>query len=1019
MQRFNLSAWAITHRTLILFAMIVLAGAGIYSYLNLGRAEDPSFTIKVMIVNVSWPGATAAEMEKQVADKIEKKLQELPHLDRVESYSRPGVSYIRIILSDTTPPSQVKELWYQVRKKVADIRNDLPSDIEGPNFNDEFGDVYSALYMLTGDGQTYADLKARAENIRQRLLRVPNVNKADIIGEQAQRIYIEFSHAKLATLGITPQQIFDSVAKQNAVTSGGSIETSADRINLRVTGAFSGVEAIAAVPVQADGRIFRLGDIATVKRGYEDPSGFLVRSNGKPALGIGVSMLEGANIITLGENLKSAMKSIVAELPVGVEITQVADQPHVVAEALLIVLIVGFISLGLRTGVVVALSVPLVLAIVFVVMFATGFDLHRITLGALIIALGLLVDDAIIAIEMMVVKMEQGFDRVKAATFAWTSTAFPMLTGTLVTAAGFLPVGFAKSSSGEYAGGIFWVVGIALIASWFVAVLFTPYLGLKLLPELKHRAQTDPDAIYQTRIYRALRSVIELALRRRKTVVAATVFMFLASIAGFGLVQQQFFPTSTRTELFFEMRLPEGTAIGVTETTAKKAEQLIGNDPDVASYTTYVGAGAPRFWLGLNPELPNANFAQIVIVAKDLDGRERLKARLEKAIADGALVQARARVDRFVFGPPVGFPVQFRVIGPDPLKVRAIAEDVRKVMAENHKLIDPHLDWNEQVKSIRLDIDQDRARALGLTPQEVAQTLQTLVSGYTITQYREGIERIGVVARAIPSERLDLDRLPALTIATRNGVAVPLSQVAKLSYEFEEPILWRRNRDLVLTVRSDVIDGVQAPDVSNEVAPKLKSIKDALPYGYRIETGGSIEESVKANVALVAVFPVMIIAMLVLLMIQLQSFSRLALVVVTAPLGLIGATGALLISNRPFGFVALLGLIALAGMIMRNTVILVDQIDRDIAEGHARYRAIIDATIRRARPVTLTALAAILGMIPLSRSVFWGPMAITIMGGLLVATILTLLVVPALYALWFRVTKDEPAGAGRSNHPEV
>jgi multidrug efflux pump len=942
------------------------------------------------------------------------------------------VSFIRIILSDTTPPSQVKELWYQVRKKVGDIRNDLPPDIQGPNFNDEFGDVYSALYMLGGDGQSYAELKARAEDIRQRLLRVPNVNKADIIGEQPQRIYIEFSHAKLANLGITPQQIFDSVARQNAVTSGGAIDTSADRINLRVTGAFSGVEAIAAVPVQADGRIFRLGDIATVKRGYEDPSTFLVRSNGRPALGIGVSMLEGANIITLGEDLKQVMKSIVAELPVGVEITQVADQPHVVdesvseffhvfTEALAIVLIVGFVSLGLRTGVVVALSVPLVLAIVFVVMFATGFDLHRITLGALIIALGLLVDDAIIAIEMMVVKMEQGFDRVKAATFAWTSTAFPMLTGTLVTAAGFLPVGFAKSSSGEYAGGIFWVVGIALIASWFVAVLFTPYLGLKLLPELKKKknVEHDPDAIYQTRIYRALRSVIDLALRRRKTVVAATIFMFLASIAGFGLVQQQFFPTSTRTELFFEMRLPEGTAIGVTEATAKKAEQLIGNDPDVASYTTYVGAGAPRFWLGLNPELPNANFAQIVIVAKDLDGRERLKARLEKAIADGALTQARARVDRFVFGPPVGFPVQFRVIGPDPLKVRAIAEDVRKVMAENHKLIDPHLDWNEQVKSIRLDIDQDRARALGLTPQEVAQTLQTLVSGYTITQYREGIERIGVVARAIPSERLDLDRLPALTIATRNGVAVPLSQVAKLSYEFEEPILWRRNRDLVLTVRSDVIDGVQAPDVSNEVAPKLKSIKDALPYGYRIETGGSIEESVKANVALVAVFPVMIIAMLVLLMIQLQSFSRLALVVVTAPLGLIGATGALLISNRPFGFVALLGLIALAGMIMRNTVILVDQIDRDIAEGHARYRAIIDATIRRARPVTLTALAAILGMIPLSRSVFWGPMAITIMGGLLVATILTLLVVPALYALWFRVTKDEPAGAGRSNHPEV
>src|SRR6478736_2497651 len=735
MQRFNLSAWAITHRTLILFAMIVLAGAGIYSYLNLGRAEDPSFTIKVMIVNVSWRGATAAEMEKQVADKIEKKLQELPHLDRVESYSRPGVSFIRIILSDTTPPSQVKELWYQVRKKVADIRNDLPSDIEGPNFNDEFGDVYSALYMLTGDGQTYADLKARAENIRQRLLRVPNVNKADIIGEQAQRIYIEFSHAKLATLGITPQQIFDSVAKQNAVTSGGSIETSADRINLRVTGAFSGVEAIAAVPVQADGRVFRLGDIATVKRGYEDPSGFLVRSNGKPALGIGVSMLEGANIITLGENLKSAMKSIVAELPVGVEITQVADQPHVVdesvseffhvfTEALAIVLIVGFISLGLRTGVVVALSVPLVLAIVFVVMFATGFDLHRITLGALIIALGLLVDDAIIAIEMMVVKMEQGFDRVKAATFAWTSPAFPMLTGTLVTAAGFLPVGFAKSGAGEYAGGIFWIVGLALIASWLVAVLFTPYLGLKLLPERagtgtapaqsahastasglrrllgqarsrlgRQRGTTGahghPDAIYDTRIYRSLRRVIALCLRWRKTVVAATVLMFIAALAAFGFVQQQFFPTSTRSELFFEMRLPEGTAIGVTDATAKQAERLLAGDPDVVTATTYVGQGSPRFWLGLNPVLPNPNFAQIVIVTGDLEARERVKARLERAVAEGALPQARVRVDRFVFGPPVGFPVQFRIIGPDAMKVRAIAEEVRKVMAANPKIVDP------------------------------------------------------------------------------------------------------------------------------------------------------------------------------------------------------------------------------------------------------------------------------------------------------------------------------------------
>jgi len=1031
MQRFNLSEWAITHRALVLFMIILLGAAGLYSYVNLGRAEDPSFTIKTMVVNVSWPGATASDIQLQVADKIEKKLQELPYLDRIETYSQPGTSFIRVTLVDKTSASRVKELWYQVRKKVGDIRGELPPGIIGPNFNDEYGDVYSALYMLTADGLTLAQIKDRAEDIRQRLLRVPDVNKVDLIGERPQKIFIEFSHAKLAMLGVTPQQIFDNVTKQNAITSGGSIDTSADRINLRVTGAFSGTDAIAAVPVEANGQVFRLGDIATVKRGYEDPPSFIVREDGKPALGLGVSMQEGANIITLGENLKQTMDGIIAELPVGIDVTQIADQPHVVkesvsefvetfAEALVIVLVVSFLSLGWRTGIVVALSVPLVLAIVLLVMYATGLDLHRITLGALIIALGLLVDDAIIAIEMMVVKMEQGWDRARAATFAWTSTAFPMLTGTLVTAAGFLPVGFAKSSAGEYAGGIFWIVGLALIASWFVAVLFTPYLGLKLLPDLAKRGvHENPDAIYDTRIYRALRGLIAFSLRWRKSVVAVTVLLFVAAVGGFGLVQQQFFPTSTRTELFFEMRLPEGTAIGVTDATAKKAERLLVGDPDIVTYTSYVGQGAPRFWLGLNPVLPNPNFAQIVIVTKDLAARERVKARLEKAIADGAVAAARARVDRFTFGPPVGFPVQFRIIGPDPMKVRAIAEEVRQVMAANPKVIDPHLDWSEQVKSIRLEVDQDRARALGLTPQDVAQTLQTLLSGYTVTQYREGIEHIDVVARAIPAERLELNHLPALTIATRNGVAVPLSQIARLHYEYEEPILWRRNRDMVLTARADIVDHVQAPDVSNEIEPKLKDIKDALPYGYRIEVGGSIEESVKANGALVAVFPVMAIAMLGFLMIQLQSFSRLALVFVTAPLGLIGATGALLVSNRPFGFVALLGLIALAGMIMRNTVILVDQIDRDIAAGHGRYRAIIDSTIRRARPVVLTALAAILGMIPLAESIFWGPMAITIMGGLLVATALTLLVVPVLYSLWFRVRSDETEDAHAPLHTQA
>ena len=1026
MKRFNLSEWAITHRALVLFMILLIGASGLFSYFKLGRAEDPSFTIKVMNIQVGWPGATASELQTQVVDKVEKKLQALPYLDRVTSYSQPGIAFIQVTLKDTTPPRKVKDLWYQARKKVGDIRGDLPAGIIGPNFDDEFGDVYSALYMMTADGLGMADLKRRAEDIRQVLLRVPGVNKVDLIGVQPEKIFIEFSHAKLATLGITPQQIFDSVARQNAVTAGGSVETSADRIHLRVTGAFSGAEAIAAVPVQADGRVFRLGDIATVKRGYEDPPTFLVREGGKPALGIGVSMQDGGNILALGEELKQAMKSITAELPVGIEITQVADQPHIVGEsvseflktfveALGIVLLVSFLTLGLRTGIVVALSVPLVLAIVFIVMYAGGLDLHRITLGALIIALGLLVDDAIIAIEMMVVKMEQGLDRAHAATYAWTSTAFPMLTGTLVTAAGFLPVGFASSSTGEYAGGIFWVVGLALVASWFVAVLFTPYLGLKLLPDFAKRhaeraaghARRDPEAVYDTRIYRALRHVIGLSLRWRKTVVAATVFMFVTALAAFGLVQQQFFPTSSRTELFFEMRLPEGTSIGATNTAAKEAESLLTGDPDIVTYTSYVGQGAPRFWLGLNPVLPNANFAQIVIVTRDLEARERVRARLEKALADGALPGARTRVDRFVFGPPVGYPVQFRVIGPDPLKVRDIAEDVRKVMAANKRLIDPHLDWSEQAKSIKLEVDQDRARAIGLTPQDVAQTLQTLLTGFSVTQYREGIETIDVVARAVPSERLDLGRLPSLTISTRNGVAVPLSQIARIKYQYEEPILWRRNRDLVLTVRGDIVDGAQAPDVSNEVAPQLKPIEDALPYGYRIETGGAIEESAKANASLAAVFPVMAVAMLAILMIQLQSFSRLLLVFATAPLGIIGGNVALLISNRPFGFVALLGMIALAGMIMRNTVILVDQIDHDIAEGHGRHRAVIDATVRRARPVVLTALAAVLGMIPLGGSLFWGPMAITIMGGLLVATVLTLLVVPALYGLWFRVREDE------------
>ncbi|MDX2205670.1 MAG: efflux RND transporter permease subunit [Hyphomicrobiaceae bacterium] len=1022
---FNASAWAVRHPALVLFMIIALALAGGRAYLSLGRAEDPSFTIKTMVMQVFWPGATAEEIQAQVANPIEKKLQELPAFDFVRTYSRPGVAVLQLNLRDSTRGQDVKDAWYQVRKKIGDIRSTLPQGVVGPVFNDEYGDVFSAVYMLTSDGgASLADLKRYAESLRQSLLRVPDVTKIELVGETKERIFVEFSYKKLATLGITPQAIFESLQKQNTMTPAGSFETASDRILLRVTGSFTGVDSIAAVPIESGGRTFRLGDIAEVRRGYEDPPRFVVHHRGKPALGLAVAMLEGGNVLALGENLKKAIEEAKKEIPTGISIEQISDQPKVVeesvgeflrsfGEALVIVLIVSFLSLGWRTGIVVGLSVPLVLAIVFVVMAAMGMNLDRITLGSLIIALGLLVDDAIIAIEMMVVKMEEGYDRFRAATFAWSSTAFPMLTGTLVTAAGFLPVGFAKSTAGEYAGGIFWVVGLALIVSWVVAVVFTPYLGFKLLPKPKPVEDGGHHDAYDTRLYRALRRLVTWSIDHRGLVIAATFAAFGLAITAFGFVQQQFFPTSSRPELFIEVRMPEGSTIGATGAAARKAEALLKDDKDALSFTTYVGQGSPRFFLALNPVLPNDNFALVVIMTPDAAARDRLKARLVQAVDDGAVPEARVRIDQLNFGPPVGFPVQFRVSGPDPLKVREIAYEVREAMRAEPRTRDVQLDWNEQVKRVQLVVDQDRARAIGTTPQDLAQILQTLVSGFTVTEYREGVELIEVVARATASERLNLDRLEDIAVPTRSGQAVPLSQVARISYGFEEPILWRRNRDMVLTVRSDIAKGVQAPDVTNAVWPLLAPIVAKLPVGYRIEQGGAIEESAKANVALFKVFPVMFLVMLTLLMIQLQSFSKLFLVFSTAPLGLIGASFALLAFNAPFGFVALLGLIALAGMIMRNTVILVDQIDIDMAAGRTPYDAIVESTVRRARPVVLTALAAILGMIPLARSVFWGPMSLTIMGGLFVATLLTLVFLPALYAAWFRVRKPAPAAAAR------
>jgi multidrug efflux pump subunit AcrB len=1018
MSQFNLSAWAVRHQALVVFLIIAISAAGVASYLQLGRAEDPSFTIKVMVIQAFWPGATAEEMQSQVADRIEKRLQELPYFDYVKTYSRPGVSVLQPVLKENVPSGRVSDIWYQTRKKTSDIRQDLPEGVIGPVFNDEYGDVFSAVYMMSGDGLSLAELKDYAEIVRQRLLSVKDVSKVDIVGSVDQRIYIEYSYRKLSTLGISPLLIIDSIRKQNAMAASGFVDTDADRTYVRVSGAFTGAEAVAAVPIEDNGRTFRLGDITDVKRGYEEPPRFLVRNQGKPAVGVVVAMTEGGNVLDLGENLAAAIKELKTRVPIGVRIDQIADQPSVVEEsvgeflrsfleALVIVLAVSFISLGLRTGIVVAVAVPLVLAIVFTVMNAAGMNLDRITLGALIIALGLLVDDAIIAVEMMVVKMEEGLGRIEAAGFAWASTAFPMLTGTLVTAAGFLPVGFAKSTAGEYAGGIFWVVGISLVVSWFVAVIFTPYLGVKLLPTPKHAGKGEA-GLHASRPYRLLRSAVNWSVTYRKVVIAAVMFAFALAGAGFTVVQQQFFPTSSRPELFIEVRLPEGSAIAVTEAAARQAEQLLVGDHDVKTYTTYIGAGSPRFFLALNPVLPDESFALVVIMTTGPEGRERLKAKLERAVAEGAVPGARVRIDRLNFGPPVGFPVQFRVIGPDPKRLREIGASVREIMRQNPDARDVQFDWNEQAKAIRLEVDQERARVLGLTPQEISFTLHALLSGYKIAEYRERIDLIPIVARATPSERLNLDGFADLTVPTRGGTRVPISQIARIRYDFEDPILWRRNREFVLTVRADVREGVQPPTVSTAILAKLQGLVLDLPPGYRIETGGAIEESSKANSALFKVFPVMFLAMLTLLMVQLQNFSKLFLVFSTAPLGLIGATGFLLAFNAPFGFTALLGLIALGGMIMRNTVILVDQIDEDMRSGLSQWDAIIESTIRRSRPVVLTALAAILAMIPLSRSVFWGPMAIALMGGLLVATVLTLLFLPALYAFWFHVRGPQP-----------
>ena len=1020
--RVNLSALALKYSTLTVFFMIALTAAGFYAFFSLGRAEDPPFTIKQMVVSAAWPGATSREMEQQVTEKIETKLQELPYFNFASSYTKPGETVIFVSLRDDTPPSKVPELWYQVRKKIGDIRGSLPQGVVGPFFNDEYGDTYSLIWAFEADGFSPAEVKEIAKAVRQRLLRVPDVTKVDLFGLQDEKIYLEFSHARLAMLGVPVDQILDVVRRQNAIVASGTVETRGERVAVRVDGAPASAEQIMALPFTASGQTLTLGDVAEIRRGYQDPRQIAMRFNGKPVIGIGAVMAPGGNVETLGKALDKTMTEVEAGLPVGITVHRVANQPEVVGrsfdefiwsllEALAIVLVVSFISLGIRTGVIVALSVPLVLAITFVGMLLLGIDFQRISLGALIIALGLLVDDAIIAVEMMMVKLEQGASRLEAATYAYTSTAFPMLTGTLVTAVGFVPVGFARSSAGEYTNSIFWVVGLSLIISWFVAVLFTPWMGYHLLPQPKVHHH-DP---YGGRLYTVFRRVVTWCVTWRKTTISITVLAFVASMVAFGFVQKQFFPTANRPELIVDLKLAQGASWAATDAEVKKLERWLGNSSDVASYTAYVGAGSPRFYLPTVPELSNANFGQVIVMARDLDARERVVSALDRLFAQD-FEAVRARVQRLQNGPPVSYPVMFRVLGDDPQEVRRVAEQVRQVFKADRDTRDINFDWNELAKTVRLEVDQAKARALGVDSQALGNTLQTLLSGVVVTQYRDRTETIDVVARAVAPERLSVEGLEAIHLRTANGGVVSLAQLATLKFELEEPILWRRNKDLLMTVRAGVADGVQGPDVAARLDKALAPVRATLPAGYRIEVGGDQEESAKSQGSIFKMMPVMAFLMVLFLMLQLQSFSKLALVMLTAPLGLIGVSLFLLLFGQPFGFVSLLGVIALAGMIMRNSVILVDQIDQDMAAGHAAWDAIVDATVRRARPILLTAGTAIFAMIPLSRSVFWGPMAVALMGGLLVATALTLLFLPALYAAWFRVKKPAAAETAPARH---
>ena len=1017
-KRFNLSALAVRERSITLFLIILITIAGIYSFFGLGRAEDPPFTVKQMTIISVWPGATAQEIQDQVAEPLEKRLQELKWYDRTETYTRPGMAFITLSLQDSTPPSQVQEEFYQARKKLGDEAKNLPAGVTGPMINDEFADVTFALFALKAKGEPQRLLVRDAETLRQQLLHVPGVKKVNIIGEQAERIYISFSHERLATMGLSPQDIFNALNSQNALTPAGSIETRGAQIFIRLDGAFDELQKIRDTPFIAQGKTLKLSDVATVERGYEDPPTLQIRNQSEPALLLGIVMREGWNGLALGKALDAEAAKINAAMPLGLTLTKVTDQSVNIGAsvdefmikffaALLVVMMVCFVSMGWRVGVVVAAAVPLTLAIVFVVMEASGINFDRVTLGSLILALGLLVDDAIIAIEMMVVKMEEGYDRIKASAYAWSHTAAPMLAGTLVTAIGFMPNGFAQSTAGEYTSNMFWIVGLALIASWLVAVVFTPYLGVKMLPDIV-KVEGGHAAIYNTPRYNRFRRMLARVIASKWGVAGSVVAIFVLAVLGMGLVKKQFFPTSDRPEVLVEVQMPYGTSIGLTSAAAAKIEAWLQKQPEAKMVTAYIGQGSPRFYLAMAPELPDPSFARIVVLTDSQQSRDALKLRLREAVASGLAPEARVRVTQLVFGPYSPFPVAWRVMGPDSDKLRDIADKVKAVLQASPMMRTVNTDWGTKVPALHFILDQDRLQATGLTSNAVAQQLQFLLSGIPITSVREDIRSVQVTGRAAGDIRLDPAKIEGFTLVGNAGQRIPLAQIGKVEVRMEDPLLRRRDRTPTITVRGDIADNLQPPDVSAALMKQLQPIIDSLPPGYRIDMAGSIEESGKATQAMAPLFPIMIALTLLIIILQVRSMSAMVMVFLTAPLGLIGVVPALLLFNQPFGINALVGLIALSGILMRNTLILIGQIHHNERQGLDPYHAVIEATVQRARPVLLTAMAAVLAFIPLTHSVFWGTLAYTLIGGTLGGTIMTLVFLPAMYAIWFRIRPEVP-----------